>query len=250
MPLGYTDTGLRIFGNPDYGPFTYDVEMVSGARRVGQGVSTRGSAYSVMARMDIGGFAGSFRYWDNRSGELVFQPTASGSYTYSLGQTAGAGEFAPDRMSPDEKTQDYLFAMNYRADRWELEAVYDMNNFAIGQRTNGADSYTQSQMKRTGLAVAWIYRLSPFVNFGTRYGTSTVKDYNQTVTVNGTTNTYLFSPATASQLDVKFEFLPTQNSRISLLWTLDNSNAEARMNGAGTVYDLQSKLFLLWDWAI
>ncbi len=250
LPLGYTDTGFRIFGNPDYGPFSYDVEMVSGTRRVGQGVSTRGSAYSLMARMDIGGFAGSFRYWDNKSGELLFRPSVSGSYTYGLGQSAGANEFAPDRMGPDEKTQDYLFALNYRADRWELETVYDMNNFSVGQRTNGANSYSQSQMNRTGLAVAWIYRLSPFINFGTRYGTSTVKDYSQTVTIGGTTSTYPFSSATASQFDMKLEFLPTQNSRISLLWTLDNSNGQARMNGAGTMYDLQSKLFLLWDWAI
>lgn len=250
LALGYTDTGIRIFGNPEYGPFSYDVAVVSGSRRVGQGVSTRGSAYSLMTRVDVGGFAGSFRYWDSKSGELLFKPTAAGSYTYEVGQTATANEFAPDRLNTDEKTQDYLFAVNYRADRWELEAVYDRNSFTVGQRANGGNTYWQSQMKRTGIAVAGIYRLSPFMNFGARYGTSTVQDYSQTVVIAGAASTYSFSPATASQLDVKWELLPAQNARISLQWTLDISNEQARMNGAGTAYDLQNKVFLLWDWAI
>ena len=247
LALGYADTGIRIFGNPDSGPFTYDVEIVSGSRRVGQGVSTRGNAYSLMARVDIGGFAGSFRYWDNKSGELLFKPTSSGIYSYDVGQGTGAvNEFAPDRLNPDEKTQDYLFTANYRADRWELEAAFDMNNFSLGQRVNGADAYSQSQIKRTGLAVAGIYRLSPFMNFGARYGTSTVKDYNQTL--NGVTTSV--PSATVTQLDVKWELLPAQNARISLQWTLDTSNEQARAIGNGKAYDLQSKLFLLWDWAI
>lgn len=250
LALGYTDTGIRIFGNPEYGPFSYDVAVVSGSRRVGQGVSTRGGAYSLMTRVDIGGFAGSFRYWDSKSGELLFKPTVSGSYTYDLGQTAAANEFAPDRMNTDEKTQDYLFAVNYRADRWELEAAYDMNSFSLGQRANGADTYSQSQMKRTGLAVAGIYRISPFMNFGARFGTSTVQDYHQTVVLGGAASTYSFSPATVSRLDIKWELLPAQNARISLQWTLDTSNEQARMTGAGAAYDQQSKLFLLWDWAI
>ncbi|MBI5637216.1 MAG: hypothetical protein HZA03_04510 [Nitrospinae bacterium] len=246
LGLGYTDSGLRFFGNPDYGPFSYDVVVVSGSRRVGQGVSTRGSAYSLMARVDLGGFAGSFRYWDNKSGELLFKPAAPG-YAYDLGQTAAAAnEFAPDRLNTDEKTQDYLFAMNYRADRWELEAAYDMNNFSVGQRVSGVNTYTQTQMKRTGLAVAWIYRISPFMNFGMRYGTSTVKDYEQTV--NGVTAS--IAPATVSQFELKWEALPAQNARISLQWTLDTSNEQARMMGNGGSYDLQNKLFLLWDWAI
>ena len=250
LALGYTDTGARIFGNPEYGPFSYDVVVVSGTRRVGQGVSTRGNAYSLMARADIGGFAGSFRYWDNKSGELLFKPAVSGSYTYGLGQTAAANEFAPDRMNTDEKTQDYLLALNYRGERWELEAAYDMNNFTLGQRVNGANTYSQSQMKRSGLAVAGIYRISPFMNLGARYGTSTVQDYYQTVVIGGATSTYSFSPATTTQFDVKWELLPAQNARISLQWTLDMSNEQARMNGAGNVYEPQSKLFLLWDWAI
>ncbi len=250
LGLGYTDTGARIFGNPEFGPFSYDVVVVSGTRRLGQGVSTRGNAYSVMTRVDVGGFAGSFRYWDNKSGELLFKPTASGSYTYDLGQTAAVNEFAPNRMSTDEKTQDYLLALNYRADRWEMEAAYDMNSFSLGQRASGADTFTQSQLKRTGIAVAGIYRLSPYMNLGVRYGTSTVRDYTQTVVIGGVTSTYSFSPATASQLDVKWELLPAQNARISLQWTLDNSDEQARMTGAGKAYDLQNKLFLLWDWAI
>lgn len=251
LGLGYADTGIRIFGNPEYGPFSYDVALVSGSRRVGQGVSSRGSAYSLMTRVDIGGFAGSFRYWDNKSGELLFKPTAAGSYSYDVGQgTGAASEFAPDRLSTDEKTQDYLLAVNYRADRWELEAAYDMNNFSLGQRANGADSYYQSQMKRTGLAVGGIYRMSPFMNFGARYGTSTVKDYTQTVVLSGATSNYSFAPATVSQIDFKWELLPAQNARISLQWTFDASNEQARMNGSGKSYDQQNKLFLLWDWAI
>ncbi len=250
LALGYTDTGARIFGNPEYGPFSYDVVVVSGTRRVGQGVSTRGNAYSLMARADIGGFSGSFRYWDNKSGELLFKPALSGSYTSGLGQTAAANEFAPDRTNTDEKTQDYLLALNYRGDRWELEAVYDANNFTLGQRVNGANTYSQSQMKRSGMALAGIYRISPFMNVGARYGTSTVQDYYQAVVIGGVTSTYSFSPATTSQFDVKWELLPAQNARISLQWTLDVSNEQARTNGAGNVYEPQSKLFLLWDWAI
>ncbi len=247
LALGYADTGMRFFGNPDYGPFSYDIVIASGSRHVGQGINTRGNAFSFMARLDTGGFSGSFRYWNSKSGELLFTQDASGLYSYDFGQTATAAtQFAPDRMNADEKTQDYLFAVNYRGDRWELEAVYDMNNFSLGQRTNGANTYARSEMKRAGYSLGYIYRLSPFMNFGARWGVSSVKGYDETY--NGATTSV--PPANASQIELKWELLPVQNARLSVHWLIDLSNARARTDGSGAVYNQQNKLFLLWDWAI
>ncbi len=248
MASGYTDTGVRLFGNPDNGPFSYDVVVATGTRQV-TSVSSRGSAYGLMGRLDIGGFAGSFRYWGNKSGELLLQKQASASYySYLPGQTATAAtDFAPDRMAPDEKTQDYIMTLSYAAERWQTELAYDWNDFLIDKRTSASgNTYSRDGVRRTGLGLSWIYNFSSRIVFGARYGNSAVPGYNETY--NDTTTN--IPGATASQYDFKLEMLPVQNAKISIQWTLDTSNEQARTDLAGKVYNQQNKVFLLWDWAI
>lgn len=250
LGAGYGDIGMRIFGNPDYGPFSYDVVVVNGSRSTGQPVNTRGTAYGFMGRIDTERFSGSFRYWNNKSAELTFVRGAADAYAaHELAQTAAASAgqtvFAPNRQGPDEKTQDYVFAVNYRADRWEVDAVADFNNFTLGTRQNGANTYARDTVGRTGMSLAYIYRLNPSMNFGARYGSSTTSDYKEYF--NGTATTV--ASARVTTIDLKWEVMPAQNARISAQWTLDMSDPQARLNPDGSTFNVQNRLFLTWDWA-
>ena len=252
MASGYTDTGARFFGNPDNGPFSYDVVVATGTRQTGSAVNSRGSAYGLMGRIDTGGFAGSFRYWGNKSGELLMRKSAgASSFSPLLGQTASSAvttdiNLSADRTSPDEKTQDYIFSFSYNAEKWQTELVYNWNDFSLDQRTRGSNTYSRETVRRTGASLSWIYNFSSRIVFGMRYGTSGVPEYKEVF--NGVTSQV--PSASASQYEFKLEALPVQNIKVSFQWTMDTSNEQARTDLSGKVYDLQNKLFLLWDWAI
>ena len=249
MSAGYVDSGIRLFGNPGYGPFSYDLVYVTGARASGSTGRSTGRAVSVMGRVDSSNFSGSLRYWDSESGEITFQEVgASGFFTHTLDEgLTGAGDFPANPIDPDENTQDLVLSLKYEKVTWQLEAVYDMNVFKVEDRTNaGGFTYSQDSVTRNGFSVAGILRASSKLTFGARYGLSRTGSYKYRY--NGTP--LEAESAKASFIEVKMEFTPVQNTKISIQYTLDESDIAARKDETGNVYDLQNKFVLLWDWAI
>ncbi|GMT41884.1 MAG: hypothetical protein IEMM0002_0295 [bacterium] len=243
LTAGYQDTGIRLFGNPDYGSFSYDLIYVSGTRAEGLSGYSNGSAVSAMGRIDAGRFSGSLRYWNSESADLTFKNTG-GVFSYNL---AGDGEFNGNPAEPDETTQDYILALKYGAKKWQTELVYDFNVFQVDPRTAASgDVYSRDKVTHSGLSVAAILRINSLITMGGRYGFSTVGSYSYDL--NGAAT--VVPAANTSKVEIRMEFTPVQNARIALQYTLDDSNGEARKNDDGTVYGLQNNLTLLWDWAI
>ena len=249
LSAGYVDTGIRMFGNPGYGLFSYDIVYVTGARASGSTGRSTGRSVGVMGRFDSDNISGSLRYWDSESGEITFQKDAASgffSHTFDDGLT-GTNNFPADPTDPDESTRDLVLSLKYEKAMWQVEAVYDMNVFKVGERLDGAsNSYSQDSVNRNGFSLAGILRASPKLTFGARYGLSRTASYNYRN--NGTL--FEAESAKASLVEFKIEFTPVQNAKISFQYTLDESDTEARKDETGNVYDLQNKFVLLWDWAI
>ena len=241
---GHVDTGIRLFGNPGYGPFSYDIVYVTGAGASGTTGRSNGQSVSVMGKLSTGNFTGSLRYWDSESNEITFNRDAgSGFITHNFD---GVGNFKPDPTNADESTQDIVLALKYETEKWQVEAVYDSNIFKVGPRTDGVVTYTMDDVKRTGMSLAGILRVSSTLALGVRFGSSTVDKYSYVL--NGIPEE--MPSAGAVIYEMKMEFTPVQNAKVSLQLTMDSSNEEARKTVDGLTYDLQNKLVLLWDWAI
>ena len=248
MSAGHVDTGIRLFGNPGYGPFSYDIVYVTGARASGSPGRSTGRGVGVMGRVDADHFSGSLRYWDSESGEITFKKDAGGFFSHTLDEnSAGTGIFPADPLNPDESTRDLVLSLKYEKVIWQVEAVYDMNVFKVDDRTDAiGNTYSQDSVTRNGFSIAGIIRVSSKLAIGARYGISMTGSYNYRD--NGTP--VEAESAKASSVELKFEFTPVQNAKISFQYTLDESDIAARKDETGSAYDLQSKFVLLWDWAI
>lgn len=238
MTAGYVDTGIRFFGNPTDNPFSYDLLYVSGARAAGSAGYGKGYAMGAMGRMDVGHFSGSIRYWTSESSELTFDFS-----------NEGGGVFKGGSAEPDEMTQDYILALKYETDKWQMEFVYDLNMFKMNPRSGDIDptlTYSRDSVTRNGASIAAIFRVNALITTGLRYGFSTVSAYDYWL--NGQKD--MFTAANAAKFEFRLDFTPVQNAKLGLQYTLDMSNENGRRDATGKVYDLQNRLFLLWDWAI
>lgn len=231
----YVDTGIRFFGNPTGSPFSYDLLYVSGANATGSAGYSKGYAMSAMGRIDVGHFSGSIRYWTSESGDLTFDFSNN-----------GGGVFKGDPVEPDEMTQDYILALKYETEKWQTEFVYDLNAFKADSRTDGLNTYSRDRTTRNGASIAAIFRVSSLITTGLRYGFSNVGAYDYWLNGQRTQA----PAANAAKFEFKLDFTPVQNARVGLQYTMDVSNGDARKDSTGKIYDLQNKLFLLWDWVI
>ncbi len=251
--IGFNDTGARFFGKPNNGPFSYDVELVTGTGTTTLPSAAKGSAIGVLGRVDVDGFSGSLRFWTNNTATQYYSKQATGSFFFlsTAPCTASAGSLcvpppAPSNQ-PDELTMDYVVSLRYNSPTWETDFVFLWNDFDTQLRTDASgNTFQMNNIRRTGASAAYIYRFSSRLALGARLGYSGVPSYSQTY---NSTVTNVPS-ATASQLEVKFEVTPVQNAKISLGWLLDTSDPQARTDAYGHTYDLQNKVFLLWDWVI
>ncbi len=251
--IGQFDTGARVFGKPNDGPFSYDVVLATGLGATTLPSAAKGSALGILGRVDAGDFSGSLRFWSNSTSSQYFSKQAQGPFFFfsTAPCTAAAGSLClpPPTPSnqPDEVTLDYVLSLRYDTPSWETDLVFLWNDFNTQLRTDASgNTYQMNNIRRTGASAAYIYRFSSRLALGARLGYSGVPAYNQTY--NGAMTTV--PSATASQLEVKLEVTPVQNAKISLGWLLDTSDQRARTDAYGNTYDLQNKLFLLWDWAI
>lgn len=244
ISAAYVDAGIRLFGNPNYGIFSYDVAYVTGARTSDARNNAGGNGFGAMGRMDYTNYSASLRIWTAETGEVTFKRSSGGFFTSN---TDGDGDFSGNPINPDEKTTDVIFSFKYEKAKWQLELVYDRNTFAFEQRTDSSgNTYNRESVSRNGYSAAAIFRPSSTVAFGIRYGASKLGAYEETY--NGSTSNV--SESSAGQLDFKFELMPVQNARLGLQLSFDLSNQQARRGEDGNEYGLQNKLVLLWDWAI
>jgi len=251
VSLGYSDTGIRIYGNPNMGIFSYDFLYVTGGRTTDSRNRGRGKGTGAMGRVDTENLSLSLRYWESKSSALTFN-TFGTEVVYSLDGASGTGtHFSPDVNDDDEKTTDLILDIQYRTYRTNFNFIFDQNNFSVGSRTNGVSSYSRTDVKRSGASLSAIYRFSSTMAFGARYSQSTMSDFSQTL--NGTTRSTASSKV--SKVDFQLELIPAQNARLSLGIYVDLSDVNAReradtATGSVSQYEQQNKFVLTWDWAI
>ncbi len=255
MPAGFSDTGFRIYGNPAYGIFSYEVAYVTGGRSTNTRFRGKGRALTAMGRVETEHWGLSVRYWDNQSSSLTFQKVGSDviyGFDGENGATASAADtFTPFPNEDDERTTDIAVNLKYESARWQIEYVFDNNRFDFAGRTNAAGNrYTRDVASRNGMSLDVIYRLNAKMAFGARWGYSNTDSFSETL--NGVSNT--IPEVKVNKLDVQFEFSPVENARIALLIAIDASESDARKRVSDTNsitgFDTQNKFVLLWDWAI
>ncbi len=253
MASGYADTGFRVYGNPNYGIFSYDLVYVTGGQAVNGRYRGRGKGTSVMGRVEGEKFGVSARFWSNKSSSLVFRKLTGSNrvvyYTSALDDGTTV-EFLPLNNNPDEDTSEIILNMKYEVPKWQVEGVYVQNNFKVGSRTSGANSFSRSNITRSGISIGGIYRFSNLLTGGMRYSRSSMSSFSEVY--NGTATN--ISASTVSRLDFQLELAPVQNARLMFGVNFDGSDIGSRekvdSNGNIVEYQQQTKFVLLWDWAI
>jgi len=251
LHAGASDTGIRIYGNPGYHLFTYDLVYVTGVKTIGGTYRGHGEGVGATGRIDWDNFGLSIKYWQVKSGATTFTRVDTGGVGTFLYNFNEDGEFKPNRLYPNETTVDIILNMKYETERWRVEFVFDKNSFRTDERKDptGMHTYVRGVNDRTGLSVAWVYRVSSSIAIGARYAQSTTKDFSEMYD-----DLYHEIPeANAAKADFKIDFMPAQNVKFALQATMDTSDADSRktiMNGVLSEYDQQNKLLLLWDLAI
>ena len=252
MIPGYSDTGFRFFGNPNSGTFSYDLNYVSGARKVEDKYIGHGEGVSAMGRIDKGNLAASLKFWQAKSGVYTFDRTSEGvmfEQLYDYGNFA-TNIFAPDITNPDEVTNDFVVNFKYETEKWLAKLVIDQGTFEVEKRTDvSGNEFSQEKLSRDGLSLSWIYRIGGGSTFGARYAKLSSGSYTETY--NGTDT--IVEAAEVALYEFRLDFTAFQNSKVSVQITLDDSDLNARkglLDGQLTEYQQQNKLLLLWDWAI
>ena len=250
--LGFYDAGARFFGKPNDGPFSYDVTLATGLGSTTLPSASKGSAIGILGRIDAGGFSGSLRFWSNNTSSRYFSRQAGGPFFFFSAAPCAASSVAclpPPAASgnQDELTMDYVLSLRYDSPTWETDLVFLWNDYNTQLRSDASgNTYRMDNLRRTGMSAVLIYRFSSRLALGARLGVSSVPGYNQTY--DGAVTAV--PSATASQMEIKLDITPVQNAKLSLGWTMDTSDRQARVDAFGNTYDQQNKLFLLWDWAI
>ncbi|MBI4667479.1 MAG: hypothetical protein HY751_13845 [Nitrospinae bacterium] len=238
----HNDTGVRIYGRPSYGPFTYEVGMFTGAQLVGAGDDDQEHAYTFMGRVDVDKFSTSLRFWTNKTGLTDVSTPLSSGETIS---------FPASGQTPDETTQEMIVSASYKHPYFEVDVTVDRSSFTLGQRTAlGTDgvshTYSQSSQNRLGASIGIVWLVNSWMETGLAYGYSKMEDY--TVTVDGAESTIKGNPVSLAQwrLDIR----PTANLKVGFEAQLDTSSADSRKRSDGTEFDPQNKVLLTWKLAI
>jgi len=242
MTAPHNDTGLRFYGRPAFGMFSYEAGLFSGAKLTGAGEDDTEKAYTAMGRIDLERFAGSIRYWGNKTG-----------FTSLTGVTQDGQSitFPANSLNPDENTQELILSARYRHPYFEVDATFDRTSFSVSDRqTTGSDgavhTISQGGIGRTALSVGAIWFVNNWFQTGIAYGMSKYGDYD--VTVDGYKTT--ITNTQVSLVQWKLQIMPTENVKLGVELQLDTTPEDARKRSDGTSFDPQNKALLQWSMSL
>ncbi len=232
------DTGIRIYGRPGFGKFTYEGSIYTGNQIVGAANDDDGYAFTMMGRLDIDRLAFSFRYWMNLGGSVDLQGVTPDGNTIV---------FVADPAVNSEETNEFIISARYTHPVFEVDFVYDSATFTAGDRsmTDGEGvkhKFSQGNVKRQGLSLRAVWLVNSWFETGIGYGLSSIAAYN--VTVDG--NSIETNAIDASLIEIKADIRPTMNMRVGLEIQIDASSSGSRMLSDGSSYDAQSRALLQW----
>lgn len=233
----YNDTGVRVYGRPMMGAFTYEAGMYTGGKMIGAGEDDAERAYTFMGKVDIDKLAVSARYWTNKTG------LADTTVTLADGSSV---TFPANRFAPDEGMQEIMLAAVYRNPHFVIDLAVDRTSLAIGSRTSGEHTFSQESVTRLGGSIGAIWLINSWLESGLAYGYSAYQDYNQTI--DGVTS--LVKGAQTSLVQWRIDLHPAANVRVGLELWMDTSSTEARTRADGSTFDAQNKVLLQWEMAL
>lgn len=246
-PLGYSaagsDMGIRIYGRPSYGLFSYEIAAYTGAGLTGTDEDDAEKAYTFMGRMDLDKVAVSLRYWGNKSGKLDMTAAAPSGESLT---------FEPDPLDPNEDLQEFILTARYSHPYFEVDLALERSTMTVGGRTirdaDGAVSHTFSRdaIHRNAASLGVIWLINNWMRTGAAYGFSYYEDY--AVTVDGEKTE--MKSANVGMFQWRFEIMPVSNMRIGLELHVDSSESDARIGPDGSTFVPQNKLLLQWDLAL
>ncbi len=242
MGAAHNDTGLRFYGRPDFGDFSYEVGIYTGSQIIGDAEDDSKFAYTLMGRADFNKLAVSFRYWKNETGALD-QTAVNAS-----GETL---KFLADINKTDEKTEEFIISALYRHPRFEVDFTLDMTALQIGDRAaTGSDgvehTFSQADMKRTGVALTAIWNVNSWFETGIGYGFSLIDSFERTV--DGVTTS--IDSMNSGMVQWRLGIMPVMNMKVGMEIQVDMSDTAARTKAGGETYPPQNKVLLHWDMSI
>ncbi len=239
----YNDTGIRFYGRPNYGRFTYEVGVFTGSHITFESEDDADLAYTLMGRADIGNIAASLRYWTNKSGNSNHTMVNKVDNTYF--------------HFNDWSTDQIILSARYTNTHFSLDFTFDKASFSIGEQTveiygdNGAIDTTASpfSVDRMSFSVGAIWFVNKWFETGVTYGLSQYDEYTQTI--NGVATQVEAMDIGLFQL--RTSIIPAANMKVNLEVHIDTSGSSARQDrekNDGSLFDAQNKLLLQWELSI
>ncbi len=241
-PMAVSDTGIRVYGRPGYGMFSYELGAFTGAGVTGKAEDDNDLAYTFMGRFDIDRFAMSLRWWTNNSGLSTERATLADGTTVA---------FAPDPRNTDETSNELYFSARYRHPTFAIDVTADRMTYNVGTRTatdatGTTHTYAPGGVVRTGGSVGLIWYVAEWFQTGLQYAISRVEErtdiLDEVDTIRPNYDTSL--------LTWRLEARPASNLRMAIETQFDLTGADARKMADGTEFDAQNQLLFQWDLAL
>ncbi len=238
---GY-DTGARIYGQPGYGKFYYEVGFFTGNQITGAAENDSSLAYTFMGRLDLAQLSFSLRYWTNTTG-VADQTLISGDGT--------SVTFPANAFSSDENLLEFYLSAQYRHPSFEIDVALDRTASDISDRSfDDSDgttrTYSRNTINRLGVSVEATWLVNNWFRTGLSYGYTTFDDY--TTTADGVE--YTTKGVSTGLVQWRMEMAPVTNMKLGLELQIDTSSADSRILADGSEHDAQHKVVLQWDLAI
>lgn len=233
----HNDTGLRIYGRPLNGAFTYEVGVYTGGQMIGAGEDDADHAYTFMGKADVDRLAFSLRYWGNKTGRM--------DQVVSLPDGTSV-TFPANRLAVDENTQELIFSAVYRHPHYLLDITLDRTSVAFGARSADGHTLSQGSVNRLGASAGAVWLINSWLETGVSYGYARNDDYIQTL--DGVSSTV--KGIQASLFQWKIEIRPAANVKVGVELWMDTSSSEARKLADGTTFASQNKALLRWAMAL
>jgi len=241
LTAAHYDTGLRLYGRPKYGPFTYEVGVYTGAQITSSQNDDSDLAFTAMGRVDKGKISVSLRYWGNSSGKIDQKATSS---------SGAALLFPANSKSADEKTQEFILSARYAHPYFAVDFTLDRTSFSVGDRqvtTDGVThSFSQEGISRMAFSLGAIWYVNSWFETGLAYGFSQYEGYTQTID----DEIFKMGNKDVGLLQLRTQIRPTMNMTFGLEIQMDTSSASARKRPDGSGFSSQNKIVLQWDLAI
>ncbi|MBI5815612.1 MAG: hypothetical protein HZB29_08385 [Nitrospinae bacterium] len=242
MTAVHNDTGVRVYGRPSFGMFSYEAGMYTGSQLTSMGEDDADKAFTAMGRVDTEKVAVSLRYWTNKTG-LMDQ-----TVTTADGQTL---VFAADKRNPDETTQEIILSARYRHPYFEVDATLDRVSFTMtDSELTSSDgtvhTLSMSGINRTGISVSALWFVNNWMETGLTYGQSKYSDYDQTV--DGIRTAYTGYPVSMFQWRLLIK--PAANMKLAFEAQVDTSSEDSRKRSDGTSADPDNKFILQWSMSL